>query len=252
MRVARLRISPVKGFHQAEVDALELTAAGIHGDRRFLCTDGELRRLYSLDLGPLARARAAWHEDEGTLAVRLPDGETFSAPVELESEETVLPTTAGHVVGWRVGGPFAERFSAVAGRPLQVFHVGVGDGSPEPITVLGDGSLAQLAGDLGLDGLDPCRFKMSIELAGVPAYAEDGWDGCEVRVGDALLRIGRQVPRCALTTFDPGTGLRDHDTLRVLLRTRGAMETGEPPFGVYATVARAGTVRVGDRVELSA
>ena len=40
------------------------------------------------------------------------------------------------------------------------------------------------------------------------------------------------------------------DTLRVLLAYRGAVETGEPPFGVYATVAVPGVVRVGDEVEV--
>jgi uncharacterized protein YcbX len=51
-----------------------------------------------------------------------------------------------------------------------------------------------------------------------------------------------------LTTQDPDTGRRDHDTLRVLLGYRTALPTGEPPFGVYATVVEPAFVRVGDEI----
>ncbi len=89
---------------------------------------------------------------------------------------------------------------------------------------------------------------MSIELDGVEAYAEDGWAGRELAVGEALLRIGGQVPRCVLTTLDPDTLERDADTLRAILAHRAPMAGGEPPLGVYATVVVPGTIRVGDPV----
>lgn len=152
--------------------------------------------------------------------------------------------------GRRVKGAFAVAMSEAAGQTLRLYYVPVGYGSPGPLTVLGDGSLRRLVRELGVDGLDPRRFKMSIELEGVEEHAEDGWEGSLVRVGSVALRIGAQVPRCAVTTRDPSTRARDHDTLRVLLAYRGAMETGEPPFGVYATVAEPGVVRVGDAVSV--
>lgn len=252
VRVSRLRVSPVKGLAQDEVDTLELVPDGIRSDRRFVCTDETDRRLYTLDLGELSRARAAWDEAAATLAVHFADGSSVEGAVELESDDIQLRTSSGRPMpGRRVTGAFAVAMSEAAGQTLRLYHVPVGYGSPGPLTVLGDGSLRRLVRELGVDGLDPRRFKMSIELEGVEEHAEDGWEGFLVRVGSVVLRIGGQVPRCAVTTRDPATRARDHDTLRVLLAYRGAMGTGEPPFGVYATVVEPGVVRVGDAVSVS-
>jgi uncharacterized protein YcbX len=92
---------------------------------------------------------------------------------------------------------------------------------------------------------------MSIELDGIEAHEEDGWEGRELRIGDARLRVGGRVGRCALTTMDPDRLRRDHDVLRTLLDYRGALPTGEPPFGMYAEVVAPGRIAVGDRVEPS-
>ena len=58
------------------------------------------------------------------------------------------------------------------------------------------------------------------------------------------------VGRCAVTTQNPETGSPDLDTLKALARYRGDVVTTEPlPFGIYASVAQPGRVRVGDPVE---
>ena len=57
------------------------------------------------------------------------------------------------------------------------------------------------------------------------------------------------VGRCAVTTHDPDTGVRDLDTLRILARYRPP-DSGEPlPIGVWGGVEQPGIVRVGDAVE---
>ncbi len=251
MRIARLRSSPVKGLAQQEVDALELVTDGIAGDRRFVCTDDDDRRLYSLDLGPLSTATARWDETQGTLEIVLPDRRRVVDPIELADEERELRApAAARMVGRRVLGPLAGTLSEVAGRTLRLYHVPVGHGSPGPITLLGDGSLARLARELGLAELDARRFKTSLELEDVAEHAEDGWEGAALRVGNAVLEVGGQVPRCALVTRDPDTRERDLDVLRALLAYRGPMSTGEAPFAVYATVREPGPIAVGDLVEL--
>lgn len=251
MRVARLRSSPVKGLAQREVQSLALVPGGVEGDRRFVCVDEQGRRLYSLDLGPLARATATWDRAADTLEIRFADGSVLRDAVDLAGDELELRSSSGRrLAGRLIRGPFAPAISEAAGRSLRLVHVPVGEGSPGPVTLLGDGSVARLAEELGLDALDPRRFKMSVELEGVAAHAEDEWAGRSLRVGDAVLEVGGQVPRCALTTRDPDTGERDLDTLRVLLRYRGPMATGEPPFGVYAAVREPGAIAVGDAVEL--
>jgi uncharacterized protein YcbX len=247
-RVAKLRVTPVKGLAQAEVAELGLTADGIRLDRRFVCADEDDRRLYSADLGALARARAVWDEVAHTLEITFPDGSSVSGPIEVATDERRLAAPYGRqpMIGRRVAGPFASAMAEVAGRPLRLYSVPVGRGAPEPITILGDGSLARLANELGIASLDSKRFRMSIEIGGLGDAEEDGWSGSRLRLGGVVLDVGARVPRCVVTTWDPDTGERDHDTLRVLLGYRGPLPTGEPPFGVYATVAEPGIVRVGD------
>jgi hypothetical protein len=116
--------------------------------------------------------------------------------------------------------------------------------------VLGDGSVRRLADQLGLAELDTRRFKMSIELAPLAPHAEDDWDGTLLRVGDVVLRVCGQVPRCVLITRDPETRERDHDALRAILAYREAMATGAAPFGMYAAVVEPGVIHVGDEISL--
>ena len=63
-----------------------------------------------------------------------------------------------------------------------------------------------------------------------------------------MIRIGGAVPRCVLTARDPVAHERDLDTPRAILAQRRPMASGEPPFAVYATVVKPGTVRPSDAV----
>ena len=90
---------------------------------------------------------------------------------------------------------------------------------------------------------------MTIGIDGVRAWAEDGWLGQAVRIGEATVRPDGNVGRCAVTTHDPDLGRPDIDTLKLLAETRGTMASTEPlPFGVWAAVVTPGQVRVGDPV----
>ena len=91
---------------------------------------------------------------------------------------------------------------------------------------------------------------MTFTVDGVEAHAEDGWLRRPVRIGEAVVRPGGNIGRCAVTTQDPDTGIRSLDTLKLLAETRGHLPTTEPlPFGVWAEVLVPGRVRTGDAVE---
>jgi uncharacterized protein YcbX len=89
---------------------------------------------------------------------------------------------------------------------------------------------------------------MLIELDGVEAYEEDGWRGRRLRLGDAVLRLGRRMPRCVMTNLAPDTGESDFDTLKVLAQHRKV--GAELLLGVYGDVERPGRIEVGDPAEL--
>lgn len=247
--VSQLRASPVKGLNQTERSSLTLLADGIAEDRRFVIVDGG-RALYGANLPELAGATADWNPADRALAIHFPDGETVTATVET-GEETVASASGGRrVPGAFVEGPWAAAISARVGRPLALIETPIGVASPGPITIIGDASIARVAQQLSIaaETLGNRRFKMSVEVAGTDAYAEDDWSGRELRIGEAVVRVGGQVPRCVLMTRDPVTAQRDYDVLRAILAHRPPMPSGEPPLGVYATVVQPGLIRVGDAV----
>ena len=250
--VKTLRSSVVKGLAQASVPELALEPAGISRDRRFgLLADTGLL-LYSGELRSLAGATGEWDEDAETLTVHFADGASVTTsaigtePVPVRLEYDYEPVTATLLNG-DLAAAVSERF----GQPVQVVRLPVSGGNDGPVTVITTASLARLQGQMGLERLDPRRFKMTIELDGPGAHEEDAWEGRELVVGDVRLRVGGGVPRCMLTTLDPDTLERDADTLRALLAYRAPMPGGAPPFGVYAEVVTPGFVRVGDSAAVS-
>lgn len=45
---------------------------------------------------------------------------------------------------------------------------------------------------------------MLVEFSGGQAHLEDSWEGDLLEVGDAVLRVGGPIHRCAAPTRDPG------------------------------------------------
>ena len=245
-RVVALRSGPVKGLGQDLVPSLELEEAGVTGDRRFVLVDAANRALYGGDLAALAGATSQFDPVSASLAITFADGTTVVDTIALGDEVLANAYALRPVPGVRVASSHAAALSARAGQELSLLMAPVGRGSPGPVTVISHASVARVGQALGVDTLDARRFRMNIEIDGVEAHAEDGWEDHDVQIGSAVVRIGGAVPRCVLMTRDPDTHLHDHDTLRAILSYRAPMAKGEPPLGVYATVVRPGRIAVGD------
>jgi len=91
--------------------------------------------------------------------------------------------------------------------------------------------------------INPLRFRPNVVVDGPGAWAEFDWIGNRIAFGDVELEVLKRTERCAATDVDPETGRRDTAIPAVLQRTWGHMD-----FGVYARIARGGTVSVGDPV----
>lgn len=89
------------------------------------------------------------------------------------------------------------------------------------------------------------RFRMNIWLEGVPAFAELGWIGRRLRLGQAELDIAEPVGRCAATHANPQTGQSDCDLVRLSRQLFGHSQ-----LGIYARVSKPGRVQPGDYAEL--
>ena len=94
--------------------------------------------------------------------------------------------------------------------------------------------------------VDPLRFRANLYLEGVEPWAEFGWMGKEIEVGDARLAVFARTTRCEATNVDPARGVRDMAVPAHLQRTWGHQD-----FGIYAKVVTGGEISVGAPVTVS-
>jgi uncharacterized protein YcbX len=252
--VAWISYTPVKGLRLQSLSEVRLTEDGVPGDRAFFLVDESGVMVSVTRVGPLA-AVVASHSD-GELALTFPGGEEVTGPVSLGEPEAVRFYDET-LQARPVNGSFADALSSHCGRPLRLFasppdRPGVDRGQLGGATLLSLASLERLRAQAGAsEPVDPRRFRMTFGVDGVAAHEEDSWVGRRVRVGEALLAVGGHVGRCAATTRQPDTGVVDLKTLHYLREYRDEVPSEEPlPFGVHASVAEPGLVRVGDPVGL--
>ncbi len=253
LRVAWISHCPVKGLAVRQLDRCDLTEAGITGDREFFLVDENDRLVNSKGLGALQQVVPLHDREAGSLTLAFPDGTTVCDEVGFDG--SLGAWFWGETVEVRVvDGPWSAAISGFAGRDLRL--VGASGPAPDRLrggaaTLLGTGSLLALARNLAVEEVDERRFRMNFGIDGLGEHEEDEWIGRRVRLGEAVVVPRGNVGRCAVTTQNPDTGAPDLDTLKALAAYRRVIETTEPlPFGVYATVAHPGQVRVGDPVEL--
>ena len=250
-RVSRLSVTPVKGLALHHPEEATLDEHGVAANRRFYLVREDGRLFSGLQHGPLVRVRAEWEEEADRLSLLFPDGSVVEGEVRLGEPVRTDFWQRRDVPGRVVVGPWAEALSAQASRRLRLVKADVpGAGvDVEPVTLVSEESVAELARQAGRETVDGRRFRMLLDVSGCAPHEEDSWAGSCVRIGEVLLEVGGPVARCATTTRDPSTGVRDFDTLREIAAYRGRRDGHDIDFGVYARVLEPGRVRVGDPVE---
>ncbi|HET6692414.1 MAG TPA: MOSC domain-containing protein [Miltoncostaeaceae bacterium] len=221
---------PVKSFGGERVRRAFVGPFGLLGDRRHAVRDE--------DGTPLSARRA--HALLG-FAARYGDGEA--------AEDVSVTTPSGMELDPDDPG-LARELSEVVGRPVGMIRSAVGVHDAAPIHLLSTSSLAAAGAWLGDDEVDVRRFRPNVvvELERSEAFAESGWIGALLELGDGgpVLEVVSPTERCAVTTFDPDTLERDNRVLAALARER------ENLFGVYARVRRPGWTEVGATIRRTA
>jgi uncharacterized protein YcbX len=262
LRVSRLSIAPVRALGLSHPPSIDVDAAGVREDRRFYLIDQHNHIVDRLRAGALVQVQSETDSDATWLRLTFPDGRVVEGNVELD--EPVRTYLYGReAIGRVVGGPWAAALEPFAhGRPLLLVRCDrpggtrIRPGETEvrnAVSLVSDGSIAELARQLGVEKVDARRFRMLIEVEGAGAHEEDTWIGGQVAIGSAVLEITKPDARCAITTQDPDTGERDLDTLRTILRYRG-FRAHDPDrkidFGVLGDVRTAGRITIGDEVRV--
>ena len=250
-RVSRLSIAPVRSLGLEHPDKIVVTEVGVVEDRRFFLADADNRLVDRLVVGELVQISTYTDPEATTLRMTFPDGRVIEDDVRLGGAiETPIHGRTG--VGHVVEGPWGEALTAFCGRPITLVRCDrpAGTRKGNPTSLIGDGSLAELARQSGVEAVDGRRFRMLIEIDGAEAHEEDTWIGGRVGLGSAELMITKPDARCAITTQHPDTGVRDLDTLRTIIAYRGLREGKYADLGVLGDVATPGTIRIGDEVRL--
>jgi len=106
-----------------------------------------------------------------------------------------------------------------------------------PLLVATDGAIASL-------GYDRRRFRPNLLIGGVAGLAERDWEGRELHIRGAVIRIVSLRQRCIMTTFDPDTAEQDTE---VLLRIHRELEGS---LALDCDVLQPGALSVGDPVTI--
>jgi uncharacterized protein YcbX len=244
--VRRAGFAPVKGMRHLALDGVDLDDQGAVGDRSYCLVDVDEARVLKTVQHPSLIGVVAQVEGD-VLDLTLPTGDATSATAR-RSGRTITCDYWGRSVDLDLTeGPQAELVSDWLGRSVSVAIAprgGVVFG--DPLTVVGTASLRELARRTGRDEVadQPARFRATLVVETEEPHVEDSWAGQEVTIGEAVVRIGGPVPRCAVIDHHPETGVKDVRLLRALVRERPTNRAGEPMFGVYARCVVPGRVTV--------
>jgi len=123
------------------------------------------------------------------------------------------------------------------------------DVPPPYLSIQNAATLAEIGRNLGpVHGgapLDWRRLRGNLLIDGFPAWAEMGWVGRRLKIGESVLEVAEIIGRCAATHVNPDTAEVDEDVVGTLNRVYGHNKCG-----VYARVIEGGEIRPGDAVRL--
>lgn len=267
--VSALYIYPIKSCAGIALDQVHIGLTGPELDRRWMVVtedDGELLAITQREMPRLAQAQPSIAGGElvlrapGLSQLRLPidDDRTSRRLVHLRAESLQLIDEGLEAAQW---------FGTLLDAEVRLVRLPDGDSrrvspeySPAPArTSLTDGYPALLVAQESLDdlnqrlierGVEPMemrRFRPSIVVRGVPAYAEDMW--AHIQLGDLPFDVVKPCARCAITTVDPAMGevFDAHEPLATLATYR-RWPNGKVMFAQNAVHRAQGMLKVGDRL----
>lgn len=225
MRVVSLRRYPVKSMGGEPLEAVEIDARGLRGDRWYAVTDGD---------GRLASGKSSRR-------FRRRD-QVFDHTARTASDGVVVTGPSGE---WLVGDPaLASELSRVMGAPVRVApEAGVPHQDGGSVSLVGTATLDWCAARWGLSA-DPRRLRVNLVVATDEPFVEDTWVGQSLAIGPVSLAVVEQVPRCRMIDLDQDGAVAEGRWLTPLTAERDGC------VSVYADVQAPGTVRVGDVVRV--
>jgi MOSC domain-containing protein len=235
-RISEIVRYPVKSMAGTATESAYVGWHGLDGDRRFA-----LRRL----------------EENGGFpwlsASRLPELLLYHPIGFDESSGEPLPTHVQTPTGSHVEIGSAELLKDLSeryGSGLELMKLKHGIFDEAAVSVISQTTITGISREAGLD-LDRRRFRANIilETDTSDPFLEDEWVGRTLVFGDRdqgpAVNVTMCDERCAMINLDPTTAEKD---VRVM---KTVVQLNNNNVGVYASVLKRGTIRVGDQVNLT-
>ncbi|HEY1762958.1 MAG TPA: MOSC N-terminal beta barrel domain-containing protein [Acidimicrobiales bacterium] len=246
--VSSLWCYPVKSMQGEERDELIFNADGVAGDRQYGVFDETSRTVLSAKReGRLFSASATLRD--GELTVTLPDGRSYEPGEPLDEALTQWLGRPLRLVASSTFGAATYESQSDFERdesPLKSW-----DGPPgsfvddSPLHLLTSLDLAELNEERPELQWDVRRFRPNVFMDPLIADPSPLVIGSRATIGECEVDVHEGCKRCVMTTrAQPGALDRELDILRHVARHH------DNTVGVRATVVRAGTVRVGDHVNV--
>ncbi|XP_059944635.1 mitochondrial amidoxime reducing component 2 [Mesoplodon densirostris] len=275
--VAELWIYPVKSCKGVSVKAAECTALGLrsgHLRDRFWLVIKEDGHMVTARQEPRLVLVSTTYEDD-CLILRAPGMDQLVLPTKLHSSNKIHDCRVfgldiqGRDCGdeaalWFTNFLKTEAFRLVQfeknmkGRPSSKIFPSVGQNYQvaypdcSPLMILSEASLADLNTRLEKK-VKIDNFRPNIVVAGNNAFEEDTWG--ELFIGDVEMKKVLACPRCIMTTVDPDTGVINRKEPLETLKSYRLCDPSEKPiyqssplFGIYYSVEKIGSLKVGDPV----
>jgi uncharacterized protein len=219
---------PVKSMAAEALTTAEVSWAGMAGDRRWAfvrpASGSNGFPWHTIRENPamwayVPRLRSPDRPDKSAIEVRAPDGRVY---------DLADPRLAGEL-----------------GAGVTVMRLDRGLFDAMPISVITTATASALCGLAGVP-VNELRFRPNIVItpaSGAP-YAEDGWVGSTLRIGEVAVRVDRRDSRCVTVNVNPATGQPDGSVLKVIGQHRRTYA------GVYGTTVTPGRLEVGDGVTI--
>lgn len=230
-RVAALNRYPVKSMAGEALAVAEVDWQGIEGDRQYAfvrsANGTRFPWLTAREVPAMLLHRARFADPaapkRSSVLVETPDGSTLSLHD---------PLLRGHL-------------EMAAGEPAALIQVARGIFDSMPISIITTASHSAVEAAHGAP-LDPQRFRTNVVIESDLPVGR--WQGERLAFGGeddgALVQCADPIARCVITTIDPATGAKDPRVLRTVAQAFGNA------YGLYATPARPGLIRLGDLVRV--
>lgn len=281
-RIKQIHRYPVKSMGGELLEEVELALRGLPGDRAWAVRDevhGGIRGAKKIPalMGLQARyVKAPPVEGSGPAEITLPDGSTLETSdpdvndrvtKAIDYSVTLWPLLPADALDhYRRGAPahddMEKELRAMFGRApdeplpdLSVFPPELIEfESPPgtyfdafPLLLMTETTLRTIQEKAPESRFDVRRFRPNLLIADSGSsepFPENAWCGRRLKIGEAILEITVECPRCVMTTHGFEDLPKDPKIMRTLVRESGGN------LGVYAKVEKPGRIALGDRIEL--